>query len=104
VASGQWDAANPRRLRLPRDWHARRARVLRRDGRICHVCKLPGADQVDHVKPGDAHDEANLAAIHKHPCHARKSAREGGTASAGARSARAAARKRPPEAHPGLIQ
>lgn len=103
MASGKWDAANPRRLRLPRDWHARRARVLRRHGYICHVCHLPGADQVDHVKAGDAHDEANLAPIHKNPCHARKSASEGGAASAGARRARATARKREPEKHPGLL-
>ena len=97
-----WEGST-RKLRLPRDWHRRRASVLRRDKRICHVCKEPGADQVDHVRPGDNHDEANLAAIHK-GCHATKSSGEGGAASAAARARRAALRWRPAEPHPGLIQ
>lgn len=102
MASGGWKDST-RRTRLPKDWFQRRARVLRRDNGICHVCKLPGADSVDHVIAGDAHDEANLKAIHKRPCHARKSSREGGQAAGQARKARAAARFRPQEDHPGLI-
>jgi 5-methylcytosine-specific restriction enzyme A len=101
VASGKWQTST-RKARLPKAWHAMRARVLRRDATICHVCKQPGADSVDHVIAGDAHDEANLAAIHKNPCHARKSSSEGGQASAVSRNARRASRFREPERHPGL--
>ena len=95
-------AGSDRRKRLPRDWFQRRARVLRRDQGICHVCLQPGADSVDHVIPGDAHDEANLKAIHKDPCHQRKSSAEGGQANGVRRRAQVAARKRPAERHPGL--
>lgn len=102
MASGQWSSSN-RRQRLPKDWFQRRARVLRRDAGICHVCKLPGADSVDHVIAGDHHDEANLKAIHKVPCHARKSSSEGGQAAGAQRKTRAAARFRTPEAHPGVV-
>jgi 5-methylcytosine-specific restriction endonuclease McrA len=77
--------------------------VLRRDQGICYVCQLPGADSVDHVIPGDSHDEANLKAIHKAPCHARKSSHEGGTAAGAQRRIRAAARFRAPEKHPGIL-
>lgn len=88
-----WESSD-RRKRLPKDWPARVAHVLARDRRICHVCGLPGADQVDHVRNGDDHSESNLAAIHDNPCHRHKSALEG-----------VAARNpnRPPERHPGLI-
>jgi 5-methylcytosine-specific restriction protein A len=92
-----------RRQRLPADWDRRQRYVLRRDHRICHVCKKPGADEVDHVKAGDDHSYSNLAAIHRRPCHARKSAREGQAASARAR-ARRQSRKRQPEPHPGTIR
>jgi 5-methylcytosine-specific restriction enzyme A len=102
MASGKWSSSE-RRQRLPPDWFKRRARVLRRDQGICHVCHRPGADSVDHVRPGDQHDEANLAAIHKVPCHAEKSAREGGTASGKQSRARASSRLRPAEAHPGML-
>lgn len=92
-----------RRARLPRDWSARRARVLRRDGYRCTAadygerCPEPATD-VDHIEPGDDHSEANLASL----CgwhHARKSAREG----AAAAHANRAQRVRPPEPHPGAI-
>lgn len=71
-----WAGSN-RRARLPKDWPATRLRILRRDHGICHVCGKPGADAVDHIVPGDDHRDSNLAAIHTHPCHATKSAREG---------------------------
>lgn len=105
MASGQW-AGSDRRARLPREWHAQRQRVLRNHGRICHVCGGPGADAVDHVTVGDNHNEANLRPIHeKVPpyCHREKSSREGGQAAGRARRAMVAARKRKPEAHPGVL-
>jgi 5-methylcytosine-specific restriction protein A len=101
VASGNW-AGSTRKARLPREWHARRARVLRDHGGICHLCGGPGATEVDHVTAGDNHDETNLRPAHK-ACHARKSSAEGGKAAGHARKARAAARLRPPERHPGLL-
>lgn len=58
---------------------------------------------MDHVRPGDDHDEANLKAIHRRPCHARKSSGEGGAAAGRAARARAAARFRDPEPHPGML-
>jgi len=97
-----WEGST-RRARLPRDWPARRARVLREHGGICHVCKLPGADDVDHVRPGDDHGFHNLAPIHRVPCHRDKSAREGAAASARATQRRRAQRFREPEPHPGLL-
>ncbi|TDC02109.1 HNH endonuclease [Micromonospora fluostatini] len=87
-----------RRARLPEDWPARREAVFRRDGDTCHVCLLPGADEVDHVVPGDDHRLENLAPIHSwrtpQRCHALKTSAEGN-----------AARPRlyrTPERHPGL--
>lgn len=59
------------------------------------MCGNPGADQADHLTPGDDHSLENLAAIHDDPCHRRKSALEGNAAKP--------KRKRPPERHPGLI-
>lgn len=101
--SGQWSGST-RRTRLPADWNRRRERMLRRDGYRCTAlddygirCEEPATD-VDHIEPGDNHDETNLAAL----CawhHAKKSAREGGRA---ARTHRAP-RQRPPEQHPGEL-
>ncbi len=102
MASGKW-AGSDRRVRLPKEWHAQRQRVLRDGGRICHVCGLPGADQVDHIRPGDDHSDANLAPIHKEPCHREKSSREGGQALGRVRKQIAASRKRPAERHPGEL-
>lgn len=93
---GQW-AGSDRSARLPGDWPAICRRILARDKGICHVCLQPGADQVDHVEAGDDHSDANLAAIHDDPCHRAKSAAEG----VAARRARAAARYRPAQPHPG---
>lgn len=76
--------------------------MLARDGYWCTAtddtgtrCGEPATD-VDHIEPGDNHDETNLTSL----CswhHARKSAREGGTAAA----ARRTTRRRTPEPHPG---
>lgn len=92
-----WEGST-RSRRLPPDWPARRQRVLARDRGVCHVCGLPGADEVDHVNAGDDHRDENLAAIHGRPCHATKSAREGNAA----RALRRVPRRRPAEPHPGL--
>lgn len=88
-----------RRGRLPGNWPRLRARVLRRDP-VCRACGLAPSAEVDHVQPGDNHDETNLQGLCR-PCHARKSAREGIAArkSAGAYRRRA----RDPEPHPGVI-
>lgn len=81
-------------------WRALRVMVLERDHGICHVCKKPGATEVDHVvavADGGTDDPANLAPIHPHPCHARKSSAEGNRARWQRHTT-----KRPTERHPGL--
>lgn len=66
--------------------------VLREQEFICYVCRLPGANEVDHIVPihlgGARTDRANLGAIHAEPCHEDKTKRE----NAARRAARAAAR------------
>ncbi|MEV6526876.1 HNH endonuclease [Longispora sp. NPDC051575] len=102
--TGRW-AGSDRRQRLPRDWPARRARILARDGWRCTAVTQfdercdAAADEVDHIRPGDDHRDHNLAAL----CtwhHAKKSAREGALAAYLARPPR----RRPPERHPGEIR
>jgi 5-methylcytosine-specific restriction endonuclease McrA len=86
---------------LPPGWSRTRKRILRRDQGICYVCHKPGADQVDHVVPvsrGGGEEDGNLAAIHEHPCHARKTAAE-----ANAANPKAQPRRRAQERHPGDI-
>lgn len=92
-----------RAARLPADWQRIRLRVLRRDRYRCRAkmsngfeCGEP-ANQVDHIIPGDDHDEANLQALCRWH-HARKSSEEG----AAARQPRAS-RTRRPERHPGAL-
>lgn len=83
---------------LPSNWKHLRAGVLKRDGGICHVCKQPGADAVDHIVPafrGGTDDETNLAAIHDRApphCHRTKTAHEANPP-----------RRRPATAHPGAL-
>lgn len=66
--------------------------ILERDGRICYVCGLPGADNVDHViaieDGGSRTSPDNLKSIHEDPCHAEKNRIE----KARRRAKRAAAR------------
>lgn len=98
-----WEGSD-RAARLPKDWPRLQPRILRRDRHQCQL-RYPGlcigtATEVDHRKPGDDHSPANLQAA-CHPCHAHKSALEGGAASATARAARP--RHRPAEPHPGLL-
>lgn len=70
--------------------------ILKRDGFVCYICGLPGADTVDHViaiwKGGAKVDPANLAAIHQDPCHEVKTKRENAERSAMRAARRAAAR------------
>lgn len=87
-----------RAQRLPRDWWARRRRVLARDERRCYVCGGE-ATEVDHVIRGDDHDESNLRAICNW-CHRQKSTREGSDA---ARLYDRPRNARPVEAHPGRV-
>lgn len=93
-----WEGST-RSERLPSNWRSElRPAVFARDGDICHVCGKPGSTDIDHKNPGDDHSLENLGPIHKWPCHARKSAREGGQAHA----ARQRLRYRPTPRHPGL--
>lgn len=80
--------------------HRTKQRILDRDQRTCYVCRLPGADEVDHKVPrhlGGSNEDDNLGAIHSWPCHANKTGQE----AARARGPRPS-RKRPREKHPGL--
>ena len=74
-----WSSSTRRQSTVSGWEQQRRAkRILRRDD-TCHVCGLPGANEVDHVIPiaeGGADDETNLAPIHSIPCHRRKTAEE----------------------------
>jgi len=53
--------------RTGRPWQRKKARVIRRDGGICHLCGRPGADTADHLIPwSHTHDDSmgNLKAAH----------------------------------------
>lgn len=93
-----WSTSN-RRQALPPDWARIRRRVLLRD-KWCQVCGKNRSTQVDHDRRGNNHEESNLRGICE-PCHKVKSANEGAAASAAVRKRIHAARKRPPEKHPG---
>ena len=96
-------ATSDRASRLPRDWAAIRAQVRDRAGGRCEAdvhhprCDGWGTD-ADNDDPGDDHAMANLQWLNTW-CHRAKTAREG----AARRRARAAARRRPHESHPGEI-
>jgi len=99
--SGKW-AGSDRKARLPPDWEARRAFVLRRDGWQCtelvRDVRCPQiATDVDHIIPGDDHSYGNLTSLCG-PHHDLKSSREGAAAKARIRNAK----RRPPETHPAL--
>ncbi|MEU7030061.1 HNH endonuclease [Streptomyces sp. NPDC046275] len=101
-----WSSSD-RRERLPADWPRIRIRILRRDGHRCTHRDQYGerceelATDVDHIVPGDDHQETNLRAL----CgfhHQAKSSREGALALA-ARRRRISKRFKRTEAHPGLM-
>lgn len=81
-------------------WRALRRAILIRDSYRCHICGHPGADEVDHlvaVSNGGTDHPTNLAAIHRRPCHAKKSSNEGNEARWRNR------RNRTAEPHPGIV-
>lgn len=98
-----WEGSD-RKSRLPSDWQLRRIRVLRRDNYRCRAVDSTGkrcdakANQVDHIIAGDDHSLENLQALCEWH-HGRKSSAEGNAA----RRPRATQR-RPPEAHPGMLE
>lgn len=69
--------------RTGRPWQRIKARVIRRDRGICHICGRPGADTADHLVPvargGAWYDPANLAAAHRR-CNLSRGARSVGVA------------------------
>lgn len=102
-----------RSSRLPKNWRTEiRPAAFARYGDICHICNQPGADEIDHLIPGDDHSLENLRPIHGWRtglrCHTRKSSAEG------RRAAQAKGqtpkppirpkRLRDPEPHPGLLR
>lgn len=63
--------------RTGRPWQRLKARIIRRDGGICHLCGKPGADTADHLVPhshGGSDAPANLAAAHV-DCNRRRGTR-----------------------------
>lgn len=53
--------------RTGRPWTRTKARVIRRDGGICHLCGRVGADSADHLVPyseGGTDLPSNLKAVH----------------------------------------
>lgn len=93
-----WDNKK-RKAELPRDWHKRRAQVLKRDYRQCQwtdengMCRAP-ANQVDHITRGLDHSLENLQALCEFH-HRKKTAAEA--------AASRVKRARPLEQHPGLL-
>lgn len=100
-----WNGSN-RRHELPKDWPRIRAAVLKRDAHQCQL-RIPGlctnvATDVDHIGDRNQHLPENLRAACA-PCHRRRTGIQGGTSAGRAARARAAARFRKPERHPGII-
>lgn len=91
-----------RRESLPRDWAKRRAACIRNAGGICEHRSRDGirctrvATDADHRTHRDNHDDLQaLCSLH----HKRKTQRE---AKAAQHAKYTAARRRPPEQHPGI--
>jgi 5-methylcytosine-specific restriction protein A len=101
-----WAAQSARKASLPKDWWRIRWQVLERDHHRCQI-RIPDrcigvANQVDHAGDRNDHRPENMRAACG-PCHAHRSANQGGVAAGKARAARVAARKRIPERHPGSL-
>lgn len=105
MASGNWEGST-RRVSLGKEYFRARAIVMRRDGRQCRI-RTPGlcigtATECDHVGDRLDHSPENMRAACT-PCHRDRSSQQGGQAAGVARKARAAARFRKAEDHPGLL-
>lgn len=96
-----------RRATLDKDFFRNREIVLKRDGRRCQLA-FPDictgkANQSDHIGDRLDHRPENMRAACPE-CHARRSSEQGGAAYGRAARARVAARKRPVERHPGIVE
>jgi 5-methylcytosine-specific restriction endonuclease McrA len=93
-------------------------RVLTTHHGVCHLCGHGGAEQVDHIIPWSewtnptlsVHDASNLAPAHGQPCptcsitcHDNKTKAEAARGRARATARQQAAKRRPPEQHPGSL-
>lgn len=104
-----WEGST-RRGRLPANWLVLRRARLELDGYQCTEILWSGgrcperATDVDHLQPMT--DDHSLGALRSKcgPHHRVKSSREGGHAAGALRRKMAAARYRPKDPHPGLIQ
>lgn len=95
--SGGWQRSN-RVKRLPHNWRAIRARILKRDP-VCKICGVRPSAFCDHIEAKvDDHTDTGLQGVCG-PCHDQKSSREGNQAQ---RDNAKPGRKRPTEAHPGV--
>lgn len=99
-----WQGSD-RREELPPNWDELRAEATRRNPEhICHWCKKPGGEVLDHKNPGSDHSQENLDWIHgwrskrdgvsPRNCDGQKTSAEGHAARIPLR--------RPPKKHPGL--
>lgn len=96
--SGRWASSN-RRADLPPDWSRRRDRVIARDP-VCTIrthCHGDLSTEADHIGASTDHRLEMLRGACT-PCHKART-------NAQAQQARGAGplRRRPPEAHPGLV-
>lgn len=88
-----------RSSRLPKDWAKRRKAVIERDV-VCQICFVRIATIADHIEPMTDNHELDALQGACDPCHRLKTAKE---AAAFRAASSQPTRKRPPEAHPGLI-
>lgn len=100
MGSSAW-AGSDRRQRLPANWPQLRQLAHQRNPlHICHWCKIPGGEALDHLNAGDDHRLENLDWIHD-----RRSV-EAGIVAANCHYAKTNAEKpklrRDPEQHPAL--
>lgn len=104
MPNGRWQGST-RRQTLGKEFFRNRAIVLRRDGKQCQI-RYRGictgeANQADHIGNRLDHRPENMRAACPE-CHQHRSSQQGGRAIGQKLQARAAARKRPREAHPGM--
>lgn len=88
-----------RKSRLPANWRRLRRLVLERDV-TCVICRVRRSTVADHIHAMT--DDHRLEALQGvcEPCHRQKTAREAAAARAASQKP---GRRRPPEAHPGLV-